>query len=85
MLQQRNTEMKELQREMSDTFWPRARLLNCLALCCRAEKKRMSGGRKEERINQKTHLIKKKTIQLNYVTVNTMKTQFSCGKEVLKR
>jgi len=47
--------MKELHRGMSDTLWPRARLLNCLALCCRAIEKRMSqGGQqvgKEERNN----------------------------------
>lgn len=42
MLQERNREMKELSREMSDTFWPWARLLNCLALCRRAKKKRIN-------------------------------------------
>lgn len=60
---ERNREMKELHREMSDTFWPRARLLNCLALCCRAEKTRMSKAEQEakkgkERFKQKTNLIK---------------------------
>lgn len=47
MLQERNREMKELQRKMPDTYEPKARLLNCLALCCRAETKKMSKSRGE--------------------------------------
>lgn len=42
MLQQRNRVMKELERKISDTFWPRARLLNRLALCCKPENKKIS-------------------------------------------
>lgn len=65
MLQERNREMKELHREMSDTFWPRARLLNCLAPCCTAEKKmekRMSkGGREARKKERKKELNRKHT------------------------
>ncbi len=60
MLQERNREIMELHREMSDTFWPRARLLNCLGLCAVEPKRRgrAKQGRKQRGEN-KTENLKK--------------------------
>lgn len=53
--------MKELQRDMAYRLWPRAKLLNCLALYCETKKRGGVGRTRGEKVRIKMEKVSDET------------------------